>query len=212
VSTTLVGLLCGVGAVHLAAYYAGQRVIAGALKALPILVLAATVYGAAGHGGASYGRIVALGLVLSAVGDVSLVFSSGFLVGLSAFFLAHLCYITAFADGAVLTPVAAGTAAGLAGFALAMLRYLWPHVRRRLRVPVTTYIGALTVMAWCAIARATAPGAGTVEAAAAIGATSFLLSDSVLAVNRFARPFAGAHAVVMVTYYAAQMLIARSAL
>src|SRR6185503_7174995 len=121
------------------------------------------------------------------------------------------CYIAAFADGAVLTPVAAGTAAVLAGFAVAMLRYLWPHVRR-LRVPVTTYVGALTVMAWCAVARATAPGAGTVEAAAAIGATSFLLSDSVLAVNRFARPFAGAHAVVMVTYYAAQMLIARSAL
>ena len=207
-STTLVGLLCGVGAAHLAAYYAGQRAIAGMLKAMPILVLAATVYAAAG---ASYGRIVALGLVLSAVGDVSLVFQSGFLVGLSAFFLAHLCYIAAFVDGAMLTPLAAGVAVGLAGFAVAMLRYLWSHVRR-LRVPVTTYVGAISVMAWCAIARATAPGGGVAEGAAAIGATSFLLSDSVLAVNRFARPFAGAHAVVMVTYYAAQMLIARSAL
>ena len=46
----------------------------------------------------------------------------------------------------------------------------------------------------------------------ALGALSFLVSDSVLSVNRFARPFAGAHAVVMVTYYAAQMLIARAML
>ena len=207
-STALVGLCCGVGAAHLAAYYAGQRAIAGTLKALPILLLAASVHGADVE---SYGRLVASGLVLSAVGDVSLVFESGFLLGLSAFFLAHVCYITAFASGAVLTPVAGAVALGLGAFALAMLRYLWPHVRR-LRVPVTTYVGALSVMGWCAIARATAPGAGTAEAAAAVGATSFLLSDSALAVNRFARPFAGAHAVVMVTYYAAQMLIARSAL
>jgi uncharacterized membrane protein YhhN len=66
-------------------------------------------------------------------------------------------------------------------------------------------------MGWCAVARATALGAPA-AAAGAIGALSFLVSDSVLAFDRFARPFAGAHAVVMVTYYAAQILIARAAL
>ena len=210
-STTLVGVLCGVGAAHLVAYYAGQRAIAGTLKALPILALAATVLGTAGPADASYGRMIALGLVLSTIGDVSLVFESGFLVGLSAFFIAHLCYIVAFAGGATPTPTAAAAAVALAVVAVGMLRYLWPHVAR-LRVPVTAYVVALSIMAWCAIARATASGAGPAEVAAAIGATSFLVSDSVLAVNRFARPFPGAHAVVMVTYYAAQMLIARSAL
>jgi uncharacterized membrane protein YhhN len=67
-------------------------------------------------------------------------------------------------------------------------------------------------LAWCAFAAAPGPAAAAAATAGAIGAVTFMISDSVLAVNRFARPFAGAHAVVMVTYYAAQMLIARSAL
>jgi uncharacterized membrane protein YhhN len=94
-----------------------------------------------------------------------------------------------------------------------MLRYLWPHVRTsRVRWPVVVYMAAISAMAWCAIASATAPGAAAAATAGAIGAVTFMVSDSVLAVNRFAHPFGGAHAVVMVTYYAAQMLIARSAL
>src|SRR4029077_7141537 len=98
-------------------------------------------------------------------------------------------------------------------FAVLMLRYLWPHVRKsRDRWPVVVYMAAICAMGGCAIAAASAPGAAEAAAAGAIGAVAFMVSDSVLAVNRFARPFAGAHAVVMVTYYAAQMLIARSAL
>ena len=113
-----------------------------------------------------------------------------------------------FLKGSTLFAAAAlGVAAGL------MLRYLWPHVRTsRVRWPVVVYLAAISAMAWCAIASATAPGAAAAAAAGAIGAVAFMVSDSVLAVNRFARPFAGAHAVVMVMYYAAQMLIARSAL
>ena len=101
----------------------------------------------------------------------------------------------------------------LVAVAAVMLRYLWPHVRHsRVRIPVVIYTLALATMTWCAIARAAEPTASAAEAAGAVGAVSFLVSDGVLAVNRFARPFAGAHAVVMVTYYAAQMLIARSVL
>jgi len=203
-------MLWGVGAAHLVAYYTGHRAIAGVLKALPILGLAALVFAAAQ---ASSGQLVGIGLVLGAVGDVSLVFPTGFLVGLSAFFLGHLCYIAAFAPEAVLTPVSAGVAVALAAFATGMLRYLWPHVRHsRVRIPIGVYVAAISTMAWCAIARAIAPDAGGADAAGALGAVSFLASDGVLAVNRFARPFAGAHAIVMVTYYAAQMLIARGAL
>jgi uncharacterized membrane protein YhhN len=65
-------------------------------------------------------------------------------------------------------------------------------------------------MSWCAIARAAAGDAPLGAAAGAGGAVCFLVSDGVLAVDRFARPFVGARAVVMVTYYAAQVLIASS--
>lgn len=207
-SATLVGILSGIGAVHLIAYYTGHRVVAGVLKAAPVLVLAVLV---ATVGPA--GRPVALGLLASAVGDVSLVFPAGFLVGLSAFFAAHLCYIAAFSTGAALTPLSIGAAVVLALVAGGMLRYLWPHVRHsRARIPIVVYVAALATMTWCAVARGTLSGAGRPEMAAALGAVSFLVSDGVLAVNRFARPFAGAHAVVMVTYYAAQMLIGGSML
>ncbi|NIS79555.1 MAG: hypothetical protein GTO14_04960, partial [Anaerolineales bacterium] len=45
---------------------------------------------------------------------------------------------------------------------------------------------------------------------AAVGATLFLLSDSLLAVNRFLLEFAAAPALVLISYYSAQWLLARS--
>jgi uncharacterized membrane protein YhhN len=209
VSTGLLAIVCGLGLAHLVAYYSGRRAIAGVLKALPILILAALVWIEGGPG--SFAGLLAAGLVFSAVGDVSLVFRGGFLAGLSAFFVAHCCYIGAFAPGAVMSLGSAIAAAAIAVVAVGVLHRLWPHVAR-LRVPVIVYVGALSLMAWCAVARAPVPGAGTAALAGAIGAISFLVSDAVLAIDRFARQFAGAHAVVMVTYYAAQVLIARSAL
>jgi uncharacterized membrane protein YhhN len=211
VSAAFLTVVCGLGVAHLATYYGGMRPVAGLLKGLPILILAWTVYAVADANAPAYARLVALGLVLSAVGDVCLVFAGGFLAGLGAFLLAHCCYIAAFALGTLPTRQSVLVAGGLAVVALAMLRYLWPHVAR-LRVPVTIYVTALSLMAWCAAARAMGPGAGMPATAAAIGALTFLVSDGVLAVDRFAHRFAGAHAVVMVTYYAAQILIARSAL
>ena len=45
---------------------------------------------------------------------------------------------------------------------------------------------------------------------AAIGATLFVISDTVLAINKFCSPVAGERYIVMVTYFAAQLLIALS--
>jgi uncharacterized membrane protein YhhN len=195
------------GAGHLAAYYAGWRPMAGVLKPLPILLLAWQVQSAGG--GAAHATLLVAGLLASAVGDVSLVFPNGFLAGLSAFFVAHLFYVAAFAPG-----IAWSGPAGMVGVVLALavvgeLAHLWPHVAR-LRVPVVAYVGVLSLMAWCAAARALGPGAPAGAELAAIGAASFVVSDGVLAVNRFSRPFRAAQAVVMVTYYGAQLLIAAS--
>lgn len=203
------GLVVCIGAAHLAAYYAGRHVLAGLLKALPVLLLASAV--SRRGGGDTYVTLVALGLVVSAVGDVSLAFPQGFLAGLGSFLVAHLCYIAALAPGAQGGAGATVAALAIAAVAGAMLRYLWPHVVRE-RGAVVVYVGALATMTWCAIARAlgSEPIAGA--GAAALGAVSFLVSDGVLAVARFVRPFPGAHAVVMVTYYAAQLLIAASAM
>jgi uncharacterized membrane protein YhhN len=212
VSTPLLIVVCGLGIAHLVAYYAGQRGVAGVLKSLPILILAGVVFrdAAGAEPAKASASLIAVGLVFSAIGDVSLVFRRGFLAGLSAFFAAHCCYIGAFVPGVAWSGASALAAVAVVVAAGLMLRRLWPHVQR-LRLPVTIYAGALSLMGWCAVARATALGAPAAYAGAA-GALSFLVSDSVLAFDRFARPFAGAHGVVMVTYYAAQILIACAAL
>ena len=48
------------------------------------------------------------------------------------------------------------------------------------------------------------------EAVACLGAISFIVSDSVLAINRFKVEVPGQRFIVMVTYYAAQLLITLS--
>src|SRR5207253_7591702 len=93
---------------------------------------------------------------------------------------------------------------------LGMLAYLWPHLGKD-RLPVLVYVAVIVAMGWRAAARALAPGipesSGTLAFA---GAVVFMVSDGVLATERFARAFAAADAVVMITYYAAQILIALS--
>jgi len=42
------------------------------------------------------------------------------------------------------------------------------------------------------------------------GAVLFLISDGILAVNRFLRPFRAAQAIILSTYFVAQWLIALS--
>jgi uncharacterized membrane protein YhhN len=134
-----------------------------------------------------------------------------FLAGLTSFLVGHLFYIAAFSAAGgweawtllVLVPI--GLAAAL------MLAFLWPHLGR-MRGAVVTYVLVIAVMVWRAAVRAVVPATPSPSGALALaGAGFFMLSDGVLATDRFARPFAAADGVVMVTYYTAQTLIAASA-
>jgi uncharacterized membrane protein YhhN len=94
--------------------------------------------------------------------------------------------------------------------AAAMLRVLWSNAPRE-RVPIACYVAMIAAMAWTALGRGVA---GTTPQPsgllAALGALVFIVSDATLALDRFVRPWHWAHAAVMVTYYAAQMLLAGS--
>lgn len=170
-------------------------------KPLATLALVAIVLRTAGT--SRYRTWIAAGLVASLAGDILLMLPQGlFVPGLAAFLLAHLCYIRAFAtDGAGLR---ATLLPGIPVFAaaFAVLAYLWPSLGP-MRVPVSGYVAAITVMSWQAIARwwvRRTPDA----AFAAAGSLFFMASDSALAVNRFVAPYAGAALVILGTYYAAQ--------
>ncbi|MFI5210536.1 MAG: lysoplasmalogenase [Gemmatimonadales bacterium] len=195
-------------ALHLRAHYRGPPWQVYLFKPLTIailLLLAAT--GTSPHG-PRYQLAIVAGLSCSLVGDVMLMLPGDRLVpGLAAFLVAHLAYLVAFASGipfgsapALLIPLL------LIGALL--LRLLWPGLGSY-RGPVLAYTVAILLMVWSALGRnSVAPGTGALLAAA--GAALFMLSDSILALNRFRRPFPGAQVAIMTSYVAAQAMIALS--
>jgi uncharacterized membrane protein YhhN len=157
---------------------------------------------------ARYGRLVCAGLLCSLAGDVLLMLPDDrFMAGLGAFLIAHLCYIGAF------TSPAGPRATWRIGmpYALvlaALLAFLLPHTGEQ-RLASACYAAALVGMAWQAAERwHVTRGRGS--AGAAVGGALFVVSDAALAADRFVAPFGAASLVIMVTYAAAQWLIAAS--
>jgi uncharacterized membrane protein YhhN len=156
-----------------------------------------------------YQLAVGVGLVLSLAGDVFLMLPRDrFLPGLVSFLLAHVAYLIAFTRGlryeAAALPFVAYGLVGAALFAL-----LWPGLSHRLRTPVGVYVVVITLMAGVALARWLELG-GPPPLAAAVGAGFFVVSDALLALDRFRWSFRSAQAAVLGTYWAAQYLIAVS--
>lgn len=156
----------------------------------------------------TYRALIVAGLVASLAGDVALMLPGDrFVVGLGCFLVAHLLYIGAFAsDGGGARDLGMALAVGL--IAVAMLLYLWPALGE-LQLPVLAYVTVIGVMAWQALARWRRLGSEG-AAFAAVGAVSFLVSDSALAIRRFRVEFPLASVAVMTTYWLAQWAIARS--
>lgn len=207
----VLGLVVVLAVGHIVARTQGVVRVAGALKALPIALLAAVALAASGGEDPSYRRLVGAALLASMAGDVFLLSHSRFVPGLLCFLVGHLLYIRAFAADAVLDRWAAGLLLPFVGFALLVLRRLWPHLGRH-RAPVSVYVAVITTMGWLATLRAlggeVSPESGLLAMA---GAVAFMASDATLAIDRFAQPFGGAQVVVMGTYYAAQVLLTLSA-
>lgn len=151
-----------------------------------------------------------VGLGLSWLGDVLLMWPADlFLGGLVAFLLAHLCYIRAFGLGLRWR----AALPGLLLFALVaagVLTTLLPQVPEPMRLPVLAYVAVLVLMAAVASGHSLQRGLRPWPAAA-LGAALFLLSDSLLALNRFHTPLPLAPLWVLASYYAAQWCLACSA-
>ncbi|MBN8215668.1 MAG: lysoplasmalogenase [Spirochaetes bacterium] len=146
-----------------------------------------------------------LGLVFSLMGDALLLFESKFREGLIAFLLAHLAYLVALTSGvgflASIWPFLIWFASG--GI---LLRILWSGVPKGLGIPVALYMLALVAMAaqasTVALVRPT-----FASMMAAIGAGLFVVSDALLAFDRFRRPWRTARLLVYSSYFAAQGLL-----
>ena len=163
-----------------------------------------------------YRRCVLAGLTLGLIGDVLLMLPGDrFVPGLAAFLLAHLAFLAAWLDDsrfAVHPPALLACLLAAAG----LLWLLWPFLAPPLRMPVGVYALVLATMAGQALGRARQHAAGDDARAlparrAALGALLFLLSDSLLAWDRFRHPLPLATLWVLGSYYPAIGLIAWSA-
>lgn len=167
---------------------------------------------------ARYRGTILLGLGFSLLGDIFLMLPVDlFLAGLGAFLLAHLCYMGAFFS-ATDARTRLVSIVPFAVFGVANLIGLLPRLESAMRMPVIAYVIALLLMAGFALARARSlrarEGAASTVAAsarlAAIGAALFVISDTLLAWNRFGGGIPLASLWVLATYYLAQWHIARS--
>ena len=149
-----------------------------------------------------------LGALLgSLAGDVFLMLSEHlFIPGLVSFLLAHLCYIALFKQG-VGWFGHRGALGGTLALGLGMYAFLWQGgLPAALRVPVAVYVVVIALMAAQAWGRHAALRERS-SLAVALGACCFMLSDSLLATNRFVQPLPLSQLWVLATYYAAQVLI-----
>ena len=151
-----------------------------------------------------FGHVVLVALVLSLCADIAIKFS--FIAGLAVFLLAHIAYLVAFIPKAslrhALPPalVYGTTAVGIGAWILpgAMAQgMLWP---------VIIYMCFVTLMA-VTLAAAAFHQRGAF-ARAGIGGALFFVSDAVIGIGKFAYDFPYSAAVVLITYWAAQLLIA----
>ena len=145
-------------------------------------------------------------LGLSWVGDVLLLYPGMFIPGLLAFLVAHSCYWWLLTRDAParpqFKPVLCCALAGLAVYA----GLFFNGLPANMRVPVAAYVLVLVAMAsqaWGRYIHRNDPGSAWVAA----GATLFMVSGTLLAIDRFVSPLPYAGLWVLSTYYVAQALI-----
>jgi uncharacterized membrane protein YhhN len=158
-----------------------------------------------------YRALVVAGLACSLAGDILLMLPADrFLAGLVAFLFAHLAYLVAFSYG---TPVTARQLVWLlpfAAFAAVVLADRW-SAAGKLKIPMVIYAAVICTMVWRAAMRGQAVVIPRQTFLFALfGACLFLVSDAIVLLRRFGRPFPAAQTLELATYWAAQSLIALS--
>ncbi len=157
----------------------------------------------------------AAALAFSCIGDIVLMFQASgdlyFAGGLFAFLLAHLFYIYAFlVSNNKRRGALKAQPAFILPFALfqGMFLYLsWPKLAE-LKIPVLLYTTVISGMTLAAINRM-----GNVASSSfftvLFGALLFLISDSLIGMNKFVFPLPMAGALIMLFYGTGQFLIAK---
>jgi uncharacterized membrane protein YhhN len=154
-----------------------------------------------------YGRIVFVGLVLGAFGDVFLLGHARglFIAGLVSFLLGHVAYVVAFASRGVSLPAALGAAVAMAVLLFFIGRWVFPHAPE-MRVPIAIYMLVIGLMCVAALGAAGRGAPWMIP----VGALMFTASDVAVVRDRFVAKGFSNRAWGLPLYYGAQLLIASS--
>ena len=162
-----------------------------------------------------YRRWILAGIACSLCGDVFLMLPGDlFVPGLVAFLCGHACFIAGFLGDSRFAarplPLLACLVYGAVNLAL-----LWGSIDTALRAPVIVYVVVLACMGGQALVRAQVfarrrDAQAPTARLAALGALTFMLSDSLLAWDRFDGPLPWSSLWVLSSYYLAMWWIARS--
>jgi uncharacterized membrane protein YhhN len=180
----------------------GLQVVSKTLASLGFVAIGALAAGDA----SSFGRLVVMGLMLCALGDVLLLWDRTFDPGLWAFLSGHVAYVAAFAVALPMAEWRLEVALPLTVVAVLVGCWLWPHLGRR-KASVSAYIAVISVMVLAAVSAALAGPVGWMPA---VGAVLFYFSDLTVARHRFVQAAFVNRAVGLPLYYAGQVLIALS--
>ena len=166
------------------------------VKVSPIVCLLAAVILSGTRGRQ---RLIIGALVFCGAGDISLELGY-FTSGLVAFLVGHLFYLGAFCRRPDMSAGKYLLLAALLVYIVLIVNYLSPHLGE-MKIAVYLYMAVITAMAAAALC-----GRGN-HPLVALGALMFVLSDSLIAVNRFVEPVPGARYWIMALYYGAQYLL-----
>ncbi len=177
------------------------------LAAKPLLMITLLLHFISTSKGYPSWRIyVMAALVFSWGGDVFLMMNDMFIAGLASFLVAHILYIIAYhktgASSGVLKPL---DIIKFVLFGVVLIWILYPGLGDLL-VPVLVYALVLIGMGVWAHKRRGATSSSSFALVSA-GAMAFVISDGMIAVNKFAFELPAERILVMSTYIAAQYLI-----
>ncbi|MCF6171538.1 MAG: lysoplasmalogenase [Bacteroidales bacterium] len=205
--TLLTGIFVS-GLFYLIFHYRKKTVLTFVFKPLTTLLIILLAVLSEPEVSVSYRYLIVAGLVFSLAGDVFLVLPTDrFIAGLVSFFVAHLFFIAAFAGDfgpyfgwGYLIPVLV--------YMAIVLKVLLPHTKT-MTIPVLAYVLVLMVFMWQASGRGWTL-AGNSPGLAFFGAALFVISDTILAYNRFVKQLKFERFFTMLTYWLAQLLLALS--
>lgn len=173
-----------------------------------ILIIALAIYGSGLE--TTFAKWGVVALFFSVIGDVFLMLNNRWFVhGLISFFIAHVFYIIAFWNSFALDMtsqtsifVAVSLFIFSIWFFVLLLRFVTEDGGVKLAFAVAVYIFVISIMMWSA----SLTGSGILVVASLL----FVISDAVLAYDKFRHPFRVAEHIVMITYFTAQLLFAIS--